>query len=417
MYKKIASDYGRLNLFLIIIALALLPFSLNIKGIFELIFISLLMLNVLLIVANRSSIKRKILEYKTSIFYATFLLSIMWSSLYGFVIGSTTLNDMIIGVIPFLFLSVYWIVLLWVKNIFQVSSVFKCVVLAGSIVSSRVVTLFIINSVAGNYLSRVTFAYPKATTPLTIIATIISIYFILYSDSKKEKWIYFAVFTLNLLGVLLTFTRSMILLLALALIIYYALNIKLRLKRNIVSMKKSLFIFLAISLIPILILKDKLLSILSLLFIRFNSLFSGLNADPNSIARLNEVKISLAFFQSRPIFGFGIGYLFQPGINGELHGYTHNIFSYLIVTMGMVGVLVYTILIIYILADLLHIIKKVSKNEIQTTTMLITIFVSLITLMLYSQFFAVFRTIEYNFVFATLLAAFSIIKYQISQSV
>lgn len=416
MFNRENLRFEKISFHFLFILVAFLPFNLKVNGAVEVVFILTLSLIFLMMFIKNKRVSRIDLAQRGSNLYLLFFISLVFSSFYGVLIKTTSLNEMVIGIIPFLFLGIYWILLFHTKSIKSLQLLCSYIIMSGSIVSAKILSIFILNSIRGEYLSRVTFSYPKSTTPLTMIAGTLSLYFVLSSKKNRTIKVYFILFLMNTLAVFVTFTRSMILTLGASFVIYLVLFIKLRFKIKKKILKRNL-LKVTLILIPLFTFYNKQITeVFSLFFIRFTSLSSGLTVDPNSIARLTEIEISYGKFVEQPLLGYGIGYLFQPGASGNLHGYTHNIFSYLIVASGAIGTLIYVVMIAYFYFDHVRLINRTSKVNVELSHFLIATFVCLNILFFYAQFFAVFRTIEYNVLFASTIMIYTKIKTLIKQS-
>jgi O-antigen ligase len=122
--------------------------------------------------------------------------------------------------------------------------------------------------------------------------------------------------------------------------------------------------------------------------------------DENAMVRLLEYKIALDIFKSKPLFGAGIGIqhdiAFQVNENQFLKqkvGYFHNWIFYWLMVGGVVGLLFYLFVLFAPLWYILNLDKQFMNYKFILSSLIIT-------MSLYSCFFAVFRLLEFNLILA-----------------
>lgn len=123
----------RIILFVIVL-MGLLPFTLSFTGKYEMLTIISIALIILISVIVNQSIPKSIYN---SVFNGLFLLYfIMYilSFFYGLLLGHTTLNDAFRGLVPFLFLSFYCIVILNTDRKIFLNKIIRVIVYSASIV-------------------------------------------------------------------------------------------------------------------------------------------------------------------------------------------------------------------------------------------------------------------------------------------
>ena len=120
--------------------------------------------------------------------------------------------------------------------------------------------------------------------------------------------------------------------------------------------------------------------------------------------RGEEIQIALQNFQDNPLFGKGLGFQYTLSMDagsGETVGYVHNAIAYLLMTLGLVGFVMY-LRIVWIWLSMVR--ETFSANLSGMESLLVGIHGSLLSLFVYSLLFATVRTIQQNVLIASSLA-------------
>lgn len=135
-------------------------------------------------------------------------------------------------------------------------------------------------------------------------------------------------------------------------------------------------------------------------------------ADVNILTRLEEYRIALDVFYGQPITGAGLGIrhemVFETSTGEKLIqqvGYIHNWVFYFLMVGGLIGTALYSALLILpplMFGISIWLARKMPDREKFSQMVLIfnVVWVGLLTMGLYSLFFAVFRLISYNLLMA-----------------
>lgn len=273
------------------------------------------------------------------------------------------------------------------------------------------------SSLGGPIYRRVTWIFASSTSPLILAGALIALVEAISSKSAMQKLAFWATTLLLSGAILLTLSRSEIAILiisSMAVITIMLLKKGVRLAHLIrpLSLIGLLFIVLmGTTLIsPILELIEARTQALvhtvkSIIQSESNSAFG----DVNVLYRFAEIRIAFQAFREHPLLGQGLGYSFEiPSLeesdrsHHEKVQYVHNIIAYFLMTTGLLGTTIFTILV---LAALFTFWKKFFLEASPAgERILLASGVALMALWLYGVFFAVFRTAAFNLFIGTALA-------------
>jgi O-antigen ligase len=119
--------------------------------------------------------------------------------------------------------------------------------------------------------------------------------------------------------------------------------------------------------------------------------------------RSDEIQIALRNFLNAPLFGKGLGFQYTRSYaaGGETVGYVHNLVAYLLMTLGIVGLVTY----LHIFWVWLKMVRKTcNANLEEMESILIGLHGAILSLLVYSLMYATVRTIQHNVFTAISLA-------------
>lgn len=189
-------------------------------------------------------------------------------------------------------------------------------------------------------------------------------YFILFLFTKNSinRIFYLLLLMFSFLALYLSYTRGswlstiISLFLGVILILYY--------NSSIINLKN---IGLALLTILIFILFFNFIGIIDLqILLKRISSFSLNKIDISNLGRLIEYASAVEAFLQNPLFGVGLGYIFvyfAPGIGPVASIYCHNSYLYIVSKMGLIGLFLFLLIIIYTLLPIIRVAKKFYSDE------------------------------------------------------
>lgn len=210
------------------------------------------------------------------------------------------------------------------------------------------------------------------------------------------------------LTVLITFSRSMISAMIVTLLFSFVISINWRnLSKRFVQALIILVILILFSLIII------RFTPLSPLFTDFLSRFTFLTTNEATpvIVRLIDYNVALKNFLAQPIFGWGLGATFEFyrigfGIYREV-AYTHNLFTYLLLYLGLVGFMCFVYLL-YTLFRGLFALRM--NNDLHIRAVTEGLLLSVVSVLFYAQFQTSYKSFTFNIFLAIVIGLFARMK-------
>lgn len=334
------------------------------------------------------------------------------------------------GAIPFLFISICFPVYYSVRNredihkiiisilftsiLFAIQSLYisintriwelkKWVKINGS--WEEVDSLSLIHSSDVMYaVDRITMIFAKSTNEIFLIGFFISIIVLIASKNCLLRWISGFGWIIILFNLIISYSKSfhIIVLLGFVFLGWSALfykKYKVALKYVSVFLVTILVTASIVNALDLVAFKNRyriFYSYVTTTTTTNTNTNTDTNTDTNVIARLDEIKIAYKLFQEKPILGQGLGVtheiMYDTGkdtIKKFVKGYIHNSIFYFMMTMGIVGLVLY--LGIYIMTAKRAV--QFLENEYVVSSIMLN---SLLCLLIYSLVFAVFRLIDFN---------------------
>lgn len=215
---------------------------------------------------------------------------------------------------------------------------------------------------------------PNDFSAMLIALGAFSYYLVLKSSSKLWTFIGIVSTILVVYSVLLTASRTGIL----TLVFTTILTLILFSKRNF---KRSTFVILFLIFSALVLFYSNLIDF-NFIYERF---FGKYITDISSLTagRTDWWKAAFEAFKQKPIFGYGGSQKASQWINFNMYGKAyvmHNLFIEILIQYGVVGLTVFLLLIIRLLADLKNLLK-LNKKQATDTTYLIIPFISLASIL------------------------------------
>ena len=235
------------------------------------------------------------------------------------------------------------------------------------------------------------------------IGVMISLYF---SISKKNyfNYIFVALFTII---AMFSGSRKGLLMCVIAIVLYPILSYK---KRNRNDFMKFLFriilIFLIIAIVYFIIMNNKMFY--DVIGVRIESMIKSFEGDASADGSINErnffIKKAIELFKAHPIFGYGMNNFstHMAEINYHHVAYSHNNFTELLATLGIVGFTIYYSMIIKMLINLIkNMFCKVKNNYAMNVLFLLILsiicFISYWCVNYQSEYFIILFSLIYMF--------------------
>ncbi len=240
----------------------------------------------------------------------------------------------------------------------------------------------------------------SANTVGTIAAVAIILGIYCLKDKKcKYPTIYYISIIANILIVILSASRKAILYALIPILIYYIANSK-----NVVKVLKNIILTVSIAIIAYLAIM-KIPVIYNIVGVRFETMINGLigkgETDASTALRMKMIEWGLEWFEERPELGYGIdSYRALLGKKGTSFGatgaYAHNNYIELLVDVGIVGVIVYYYIYVYIIKESIENIKKQKMLSIYMMGILIACIINEYgQVVYYSKFYQLLLVVVY----------------------
>jgi O-antigen ligase len=205
-------------------------------------------------------------------------------------------------------------------------------------------------------------------------------FFILFFFTKNNvnRIFYLLLLMFSFLALYLSYTRGswlstiVSLFIGVILIVFYNSSI-INLRNIVIALFTILTSVLLFNLIGIINLE---------ILIKRISSFSISKIDISNLGRLIEYASAIEAFLQNPLFGVGLGYFFvyfAPGIGPIASIYCHNSYLYILSKMGLIGLILFLSLIIYILLPIIKVAKRFYSDEFyQYSFIFLLIFLSVV---------------------------------------
>jgi hypothetical protein len=335
----------------------------------------------------------------------------------------TTLYEWVRGLAPFVPLLVFFVVAAEAHDARTYRQLLWVFVLVGSWLAGQTIFAYwherlyepVFITEVGLIYRRVTWIFDAATSPLILAGAVIALVEALFAQGWLKCLAFWGVAFFLSGAIVLTLSRSEIAVLAftaISTIFVVLLKGRLRLPR---FTWQALFVGLLITIMaataPISSLQEQIQSRVQSLVRVVWSLLAPQSPDDvediNILARLNEFTIALNAFREQPLLGQGLGYSYEvpPAVSGEETArvqYVHNIVAYFLMTTGLLGTGILVVLIVATFLVFWHKYRREASPD--WDRVLVAAGSALAALWLYALFFAVFRTLSFNFVVGVALA-------------
>jgi O-antigen ligase len=335
----------------------------------------------------------------------------------------TALYEWVRGLAPFVPLLVFFVVAAEAHDARTYRQLLWVFVLVGSWLAGQTIFAYwherlwepVFIPEVGLIYRRVTLIFDASTSPLILAGAVIALVEALFAQGWLKRLAFWGVAFFLSGAIVLTLSRSEIAVLAftaISTIFVVLLKGRLRLLR---FTWQALFVGLLITIMaataPISSLQEQLQSrVQSLVRVVWSLLAPQSPADVediNILARLNEFTIALNAFREQPLLGQGLGYSYEvpPAVSGEETArvqYVHNIVAYFLMTTGLLGTGILVVLIVATFLVFWHKYRREASPD--WDRVLVAAGSALAALWLYALFFAVFRTLSFNFVVGVALA-------------
>lgn len=277
--------------------------------------------------------------------------------------------------------------------------------------------------------ARVTGYIATSTRFVTILGVIYFFSKLIRSKKENKKTVISQIIAMLLcwIAIILTQTKSMLLAVCLGIFIVFCLNLPVKEGRKKVLIRSAVLAFV---LAVVLIFSFSAASLGE----RWSGMFQEKITSQNdkevvsdkshyvyknkkgetvivsdSASRIYEVEAALENWKTSPILGKGCGYKWvNKNIpNDTPKRYMHNILAYFLMDYGIVGILWLTVFGIYLVWFFIKILRAGKTNE-KLYLNLAMEFSVIITAFVYANFFAVFKTIDFIFVFAMVVGSYCV---------
>lgn len=386
----------------ILIIVAVIPPVPETIGLKEIIF-SVLCLLIFISWIGRVAFSGEDLLFKSPLLKSLlFFIFICFFSYFKAALNNVPFSSWIRGIAPFSMLLLSFIIAREFKNskdiiillsTFIVSSLLFSFQTWSPILLKLPFFIFSENSIIAIRSNLTPFAWQAA--PLAAFAIIIGS--LRYIPSNKLKILLILTAIFFILTILITFTRSMISALFIVLLAAFFLAGK-RKKYHKIFLVLSTLVFLLIFLIN---------------YTPLSPLFSGLykifafvtvkGASPVSV-RIIDFEVALKNFLSQPILGWGLGAKFEyyrtwyrPAVEAA---YTHNILTYLLLYLGLMGFSSFAYLIFILSKDLF---AQRKGNSLFNKALADSFILSIIGILFYAQFQSIYKSFSFNLFLALVI--------------
>ena len=374
---------------------------------------------------------------------------------YNVLIGKVSLVEYIRGLIPFSWFIYYFLYTNFMKKD-ELNKLLKALYYV-ALLSSMTVILYFVIFVSLNAYSRVTFYYVNSTVPFSILAVLFSISKV--HENKGIKRYYFFL-VIGYTSVLLTETKSLLISTVIG-VVFLLLSMRFDNKGEKAKFIISILLIIAL-------LTFSLFSALDIgkrwNFLKYSTeneqtneylvdsvkneydyvfmysteneqtneyldenawnLFKGLlkqRINPQSYeimdkgsvsVRIMEFSIALSELKGNYMFGNGLGYEYDAselGYGSDKVGYMHNIIAYFMLDFGILGLILLISLIRLLIVQYLRNMKQnaCSKELINHNALIGAVILSFAV---YANFFAMIRSIHFNYMIIFFIAMLSLMS-------
>jgi O-antigen ligase len=261
---------------------------------------------------------------------------------------------------------------------------------------------------------RVTWLCPTSTVSYPIWGAVVAALLAAYGKTWRAVVLFTTLAAVFATAVLLSYTRSMLLTMALTAGLVAFLLWKYQGRLALKPSRAGLILLCCAGLLAVLVAVKS--GTFQILLSRLDALNTSKAAsaapDTNVSARLEEWRVGWRLFREAPLWGKGLGFQhtipMDVGPPGHVKmalitkGYVHNFLVYFLMDTGLVGALSYLFVIGAGLAELKRAIASARGEEGLLTLALLAVFVATFA---YSLVFAEFRLFAFNLLVAVVLAA------------
>lgn len=263
------------------------------------------------------------------------------------------------------------------------------------------------------FWERITMIFSQSTNEMFLIGFFIAVAIFLTVKNRVAKCICFIIWSFITFNLIITYSRSFHIIVMSGLIVLVILGLylkqyKIAFRYIVVTLFTVLFTLTTVAFLDLLPMKNRYVALYqfteSYSSSNTNTNINTKNVDSNVSARMDEIKIAYDLFKEKPLLGQGLGIKheiqYDVGFGKTLKytkGYIHNSLFYFLMTMGISGLLIYMGIFF---ATIWSACKCLKRNYFLASNVLMMLFV----LGAYSQFFAVFRLIDFNIILGMLIA-------------
>lgn len=334
--------------------------------------LTILFLGISIIIA----LKRLIV--KSTILYGAIKGTVLFSVLIILILGSIFYTPSSIYVIDkslrFLVITgwAYLGVFFLIKSSVSLKKFLNTIVSIGFIMSCLAIyQLIFVQKESFSFISVMGSNYLALGSTVGISIIILNfLYFVNEKNSNKTLFFIFIILQMTI-ALLISGGRMPLLSLIIVFTFYFAFSL-ISITKNIYirkGIKKLALLILFLS--PLIIILGKI-GMFDVVLIRLSELFKSIDSDTSALGRLNRYMVALDMWGKKPLIGNGIGSfsLFYNGV--DMRDYPHNIFLEILSELGIVGFVVFFLLIINSLYNGWILFKKKFKaiDSLQMTLIL-----------------------------------------------
>jgi hypothetical protein len=294
------------------------------------------------------------------------------------------------GILPFVYLLVFFVVRALPFNERQVRQVLNSLLVTAAAFAVISVTIYLVTRV------RVTWIYAPLAFPFPVLGANITFARMLRAQARTAAFCWAIATGVLALAVIMTFTKAQLIALVLSLALVTVLIGKgstrqVTLRVAAFAVCSSLLAVCALELVPY---KART---------SFSDLVTSRFADSGTVeSRVTESELALTEFTESPVIGKGIGYQLERVEFGQSisSNYVHNEIVYVSMTMGIAGLIVYSML----LGNWSVLIRRVWTGNAGVTWTIAGLHGCIFALIVYGLMFATFRTIQHNCLLGIFLA-------------
>lgn len=233
------------------------------------------------------------------------------------------------------------------------------------------------------------------------LGVMISLYFVI-SNKKYFNYIFVALFTVI---TMFSGSRKGLLMCVIAIILYPILSYTQKEKRNVLKLVfRIVLIILVVMLVYYFVMNNKMFY--DVIGVRIESMIKSFEGDTSADGSINErnfyAKKAIELFKMNPVFGYGMNNFrtYMSEINYSHITYSHNNFTELLSTLGIVGFSIYYSFIIKLVIDsIILLLKKRTLNHYRNALLVLFISFSVATSWWGMPYVNEFENIIYVFVY------------------